>query len=217
MPLFQLLKAWHKDPSIRNYDVRDLIVELQEWMDEGFLEADIWSTLEKRLNPALLPEQMKQETDASLPQVNEPRIKQKIIEKHSDCMKYFLNSLITNFLSKKSKTSFQVEHLNTLFHVLQAGKRSTAMGTETRTKSQAHEQINRLLLHEVAKYVYYDTLGIFASELGVEHARITTSNMFYVNEQIYQVGDTRNKSISLNEDSKAKYHLTNDILKNIIQ
>ena len=62
------------------------------------------------------------------------------------------------------------------------------MGTETLTKCKANNQINRLLLHEVAKYVYYDTLGIFASDLGVEHDKITTPNMFYVNEQIYQVG-----------------------------
>ena len=103
MPLFQLLKVWHKDPSITNYDVRDLIEELQEWMDEGFLEADIWSTLKKRVNPALLPEQMKQETDASPPQVNEPRIKQMIIEKHSDGMKYFLINSTTKFFIQKNK------------------------------------------------------------------------------------------------------------------
>ena len=51
---FQLLKAWHKDPSIAHYDVRDLIEELQEWVDEGFLEKDIWSTLQKRVNPSTL-------------------------------------------------------------------------------------------------------------------------------------------------------------------
>ena len=201
MPLFQLLKVWHKDPSITNYDVRDLIEELQEWMDEGFLEADIWSTLEKRVNPALLPEQMKQETDASPPQVNEPRIKQMIIEKHSDGMKYFLISFTTKFfIQKKTKTMFQAEYLKTLFHVLQAGKRSTTLGTETQTKCKAQDQINRLLLHEVAKYVNYDTLGHFARELGVEHDKITTPNMFYVNELIYQVGSTRNISISLNKE-----------------
>ena len=74
------------------------------------------------------------------------------------------------------------------------------MGTETQTKCKAHDPINRLLLHEVAKYVYYDTLVFFASDLGVEHAKITTPNMFYVNEQIYQVGATRNISISLNKE-----------------
>ena len=53
--LFQLLKAWHKDPSTANYDLTDLIEELQIWVDEGFVETEIWSTLEKRLNPTLLP------------------------------------------------------------------------------------------------------------------------------------------------------------------
>ena len=44
----------------------DLIEELQIWVDEGFVETQIWSTLEKRLNPAILPistgkvEQMKE-------------------------------------------------------------------------------------------------------------------------------------------------------------
>ena len=71
---FKLLKVWHKDPSITNYDVRDLIEELQEWMDEGFLEADIWSTLQKRVNPTLLPEQMEQETAISFGKVNKQRI-----------------------------------------------------------------------------------------------------------------------------------------------
>ena len=76
------------------------------------------------------------------------------------------------------------------------------MGTETRAKCKAHDQINRLLLYEVAKYVYYDTLVLFASDLRVEHAKITTTNMFYVNEQIYQVGGIRNISISLNEEAQ---------------
>ena len=46
--------------------MRDLIEELQEWVEEGFVKAEIWSTLEKRLNPAILPiatgkvEQMKE-------------------------------------------------------------------------------------------------------------------------------------------------------------
>ena len=70
----QLLKVWHKTPSITNYDVRDLIEELQEWVDEGFVEADIWSTLQKRVNPTLLPEQTEQETASSFGQVNEKRI-----------------------------------------------------------------------------------------------------------------------------------------------
>ena len=76
------------------------------------------------------------------------------------------------------------------------------MGTETRTKYKTHDPINERLLHEVCKYVYYDTLGCFASDLGVEHARITTSNMFYVNEQIYQVGGTSNRSTSLPRANK---------------
>ena len=74
MPLFQLLKVWHKDALIAAYDVRDLIEELQEWVDEGFLEAEIWSTLKKRVNPTLLPEQMEQETAISFGQVNKQRI-----------------------------------------------------------------------------------------------------------------------------------------------
>ena len=53
--LFQLLKAWHKDPLIANYDVTNLIEELQIWVDEDFVETEIWSTLEKRLNTTLLP------------------------------------------------------------------------------------------------------------------------------------------------------------------
>ena len=69
MSLFQLLKVWHKDPLIAVYDVRDLIEELQEWVDEGFVEADIWSTLQKRVNPTLLPEQMEQESTTSFGQV----------------------------------------------------------------------------------------------------------------------------------------------------
>ena len=65
-----MLKVWHKDPLTAAYDVRDLIAELQEWVEEGFVEADIWSTLEKRVNPTLLPEQLEQETAASFRQVN---------------------------------------------------------------------------------------------------------------------------------------------------
>ena len=64
------------------------------------------------------------------------------------------------------------------------------MGTETRTKYKAHDPINERLLHEVCKYVYYDTLGCFARDLQVsrvEYVKITAPNMFYVNEQIYQV------------------------------
>ena len=65
-----MLKVWHKDPLIAAYDVRDLIEELKEWVDEGFLGAGTWSTLQKRVNPTLLPEQMEQETVASLRLVN---------------------------------------------------------------------------------------------------------------------------------------------------
>ena len=68
------MKVWHKDPLTAAYDVRDLIEELQDWVDEGFLESDIWSTLKKRVNPTLLPEQMEQETATSFGQVNEKRI-----------------------------------------------------------------------------------------------------------------------------------------------
>ena len=50
-----MLKVWHEDPLIADYDVRDLTEELQEWVDEGFLEADIWLTLGKRINPSILP------------------------------------------------------------------------------------------------------------------------------------------------------------------
>ena len=64
-----MLKVSHNDPSITNYDVRDLIDKLQDWVDEGFVETDIWSTLQKRVNPTLLPEQREQETEASLPRV----------------------------------------------------------------------------------------------------------------------------------------------------
>ena len=40
---------------IADYDVSDLIEELKEWVDEGFVEADIWSKLGKRINPSILP------------------------------------------------------------------------------------------------------------------------------------------------------------------
>ena len=33
----------------------DLIEELQICVDEGFVEIEIWSTLEKRLDPTVLP------------------------------------------------------------------------------------------------------------------------------------------------------------------
>ena len=69
------------------------------------------------------------------------------------------------------------------------------MDTETRIKSKAHDPINERLLHEVCKYIYYDTLGCFARDLQVsrvEYVKITAPNMFYVNEQIYQVGTKGN-------------------------
>ena len=58
-------------------------------MEEGFLKTDIWSTLQKRINPALIPTdmgiveenidlpfrgRMEQETATSFGQVNEKRI-----------------------------------------------------------------------------------------------------------------------------------------------
>ena len=51
---FQLLKVWLKDSLVAAYNVRDLIEELREWVEDGFLKADIWSTLQKKVNPALL-------------------------------------------------------------------------------------------------------------------------------------------------------------------
>ena len=74
------MKVWHKDPLIAAYDVGDLIEELQEWVDEGFVEADIWLTLQKRIHPTLLPEQMEQETVASLRQVKEQRSKKQLYQ-----------------------------------------------------------------------------------------------------------------------------------------
>ena len=74
-------------------------------------------------------------------------------------------------------------------------KYSAETVTETRIKCKAHNPITESLLHEVCKYVYYDTLGCFARDLQVsrvEYVKITAPNMFYVNEQIYQVGSIRN-------------------------
>ena len=74
-------------------------------------------------------------------------------------------------------------------------KYSAETDTEARTKCKADDSINERLLHEVCKYVYYDTLGCLARDLDittVEYVKITAPNMFYVNEQIYQVGSTRN-------------------------
>ena len=74
-------------------------------------------------------------------------------------------------------------------------KYSTETDTESRAKCKANDPINERLLHEVCKYVYYDTLGSFARDLHinrVEYVKITAPNMFYVNEQIYQVGSARN-------------------------
>ena len=69
------------------------------------------------------------------------------------------------------------------------------ISTEKRAKYKTQDPINERLLHEVAKYVYYDTLGCFARDLDittVEYVKITAPNMFYVNEQIFRVGSTRN-------------------------
>ena len=49
---------------------------------------------------------------------------------------------------------------------------STAIDTETRTKCKAHDPVNERLLHEVCKYVYYDTLGCFARDLDITTSRI---------------------------------------------
>ena len=52
--LFQVLQSWLQSlPD--DYSVKDLINEIKDWIEEGYVESTIWKRLQNSVTPGVLP------------------------------------------------------------------------------------------------------------------------------------------------------------------